>query len=162
MKITSKVLHRWHSQHKYEESMVQSVYNKDYIINMYQILGNSQGPNQFTKKYYGVFTFMLNRYLKQALGQEMVTKLKKIILTVKKESNMYIMIDLSEEELVKDNSYCASPIQDFKPLQDHSNIFISSKPYFNDLTTVDLSSPVSGSITPVHNKIFIEENDYSH
>ena len=107
--------------------MVKSVHNKDYLISMYELLGNSQSPHQFANKYYGVFIFMLNKYMKQVLGKNIVNNLQKVILTLKKEKNMYIMVDLSEKERGNKAKNCHSPIRDFKALPEYSNILVSSK-----------------------------------
>ena len=126
MKLTSKVLNRWYSQFKYEESVMQSVCNRDYVISMYEILGNTQSTKQFENKYLTVFGFMVNRYLKQLLGKEVRAHLKKIVLVLKKEKSSFVMIDFTEEEKQKNTDKFVSPIKN-KHIPEYISAIVSSK-----------------------------------
>lgn len=141
MKLTSKVLNKWYNQFKYEESIMQSVCHRDYIISMYEILGNTKDSKQFSDKYHSVFTFMLNRYLKQWMTPELKNNLKKVVLMLKKDKTSFVMVDFTEEERQK-----ATHMK-------HNHKFISP-------IKVEISSPShSGRVTPVRSQIFIEEQD---
>lgn len=127
MKITSRVLNKWYSQYKYEESVMHSVCHRDYIISMYEILGNTQNTKQFSNKYQSVFTFMINRYIKQWLHPECKSNLKKVVLVLKREKGTFWMFDLTEAEKLKPANKFISPIKDTKNLPDYVNMLMSSK-----------------------------------
>ena len=127
MKITSRVLNKWYSQYKYEESVMHSVCHRDYIISMYEILGNTQNTKQFSNKYQSVFTFMVNRYIKQWLHPEAKNNLKKVVLVLKREKGTFWMFDLTEAEKSKPANKFISPIKDPKNLPDYMNVLMSSK-----------------------------------
>ena len=159
MKVTSKVLNRWYTQFKHEESIYYSVSHRDYIISMYEIIGSTQSMKQFSSKWYSVFSFMLNRYIKQKLIGDLKIGLKKIIVSFKKDANTFYAIDFTEEEKAKVNNRFISPIKNNRNLPDVVNALLSSKNYFNNL--IDMSSPSnSGNITPIRDKILIEDHDF--
>lgn len=105
---------------------MQSVCNRDYVISMYEILGNTQNTKQFENKYQTVFGFMVNRYLKQFLGREMRGNLKKIILILKKEKSSFVMIDFTEEEKQTNVDKFVSPIKN-KHIPEYISAIVSSK-----------------------------------
>lgn len=159
MKITSKVLNKWYSQHKYHESMIQSVYHKDYVISMYEILGNCQSHKQFATKYYRVFGFMLNRYLRQVL-EPSSKNLQKVIVTLKRDDkNEYIILDLTEQKKSRENN-SSIPNLEVRHQNDCSQTVISGKFPSNN---PELCSPISVLVTPGHtNKnMLIEEPELS-
>lgn len=129
MKTTSRVLNKWYNKFKYEESMTQSVWHRDYVISMYEILGNTKSVKLFSNKYHQVFTFMINRYLKHSFGNEFKRSLRKIILVLKNEKNSHWMIDFSEEEKAKVNKSFISPIKNIKNIPDYLNVMMSGKFY---------------------------------
>ena len=110
-----------------EDSMMQSVYHKDYIISMYEILGNSQNLKQFQSKYHNVFSFMINRYLKQVVAFKGAESIKKIVFTLKAEKNRYLAIDFSEKERHQATARFISPIKENPTVTEYANILASSK-----------------------------------
>lgn len=127
MKITSKVLHKWYNQFKYEESIYNSGCHKDYIISMYEILGNTQNLKQFAQKYHPIFVFMINRYLKQILKGDLKNHLKKVVVSIKKDRSHFYLIDLTEQEKGKSKNHFLSPIKESKILPEYVNVMMSSK-----------------------------------
>jgi hypothetical protein len=159
MKITSRVLNKWYNKFKYEETMTQSVCHRDYVISMYEILGNTKSVKMFSSKYHQVFAFMINRYLKNSFGVEFKKSLKKIILVLKNERNSHWMIDFSEEEKSKVNKSFISPIKNGKTIPDYLNVMMSCK--LDDFIDLDTSSPInSGVVTPVDKQIYNEDQDF--
>lgn len=157
MRITSKVLNKWYTQFRHEESVYHSVSHRDYIISMYEILGNTQTMKQFSSKCHSVFSFMLNRYM-QRVNTDNRLSLKKIVVAFKKDSSTFYALDFTEEDKPKANHRFISPIKNNRKLPDVVNALLSSKHKCN---RIDMSSPShSGNITPIRDKILIEDHDF--
>lgn len=128
LKITSKVLNKWYSDYKLEQSMFQTVSHRDYVISMYEIMGNLKNANQFKGKYHSMFAFMVNRYLKQWLSPQCKSSLKRAYLSLKKDKNSFMVVDLSEPSGRK-HSNVLSPVRPSKPYPEYANQFGPSKYY---------------------------------
>lgn len=157
MRITSKVLNKWYTQFRHEESVYHSVSHRDFVISMYEILGNTQTMKQFATKCHSVFAFMLNRYM-QRVSADSKLSLKKIVVAFKKDASTFYALDFSEDDRPKVSHRFISPIKNNRKLPDVVNALLSSKPASNP---IDMSSPShSGNVTPVRGKMLIEDHDF--
>ena len=125
IKTTGKVLNKWYHQFKYEESMMSSVCHKDNIVNMSDFYGNIQNPKLFSEKYHTVFSFMINKYIRQSL--KLGNNLKRVVLALKNDKTSFNLIDFTEEEKSKRQPKFLSPLKSTKNLSEYVNGLISSK-----------------------------------